>query len=182
MADLTYDTSLQFSGLIRKSMPYVITNGLQIYTGQILKLTSGLAALQAAGAGTIVAGIAVAPGVPGGNPVLDGFNLQSLPIPQIAPGNVSTARAGNANAVVIEQGEFTLKRQQLAVAGTLAGTNADVGKVLYAPDSNVADLSTTQTSTDKPFGEISAFYAGTSSGGFAYYDVLVYSYEARRAM
>lgn len=182
MANLTYDTEVAFSGLVRKTYPYVITNALQLYTGQLLMLTTGLAARLAPAAGTVCIGVGVAGGVPGSNPVLDGFNLQVQPIPSIGPGNVTTAASGNANEVIVEQGEFTANRVRLAVAGTLVGTVADVGKALFAATSNLADLSTTQILTDKQIGEVSKFYPGSLSGGFATYDVLVYSYEARKGL
>lgn len=179
MANLTADTpSFEYSGILRKDIPFVITNGVQIYVGAIVKEASGYVTNFATG--STVLGLAVGPGVPGGNPVLDGFTLTSLPIPQIAPGNASTAAAGNANQVVVATGEMTIKRLSLTVAGTLAGTQADVGTLLYAADDNLADLTTTQPGSDKPFGEITAFYS--ASGGSATYDVLMYSYEARRAM
>lgn len=181
MADLTYDTELPFNGLLRKTIPFVILNGVQLYTAMILRLSAGYATKQAAGAGTVVLGIAVAGGVPGSNPVLDGFNLQTLPIPQIGPGNASTAAAGNANQVIVETGEFTATQTPITLAGTtLAGTQADVGTVVYAPTSNIGDLTTTQTSTDKPFGRIAAFWSATATIGT--YDVLVFSYEARLGM
>jgi len=181
MAALTQDTPMEIAGLLRKQVPFIISNGVQLYVGGLVEIVSGYATAFAADAG-LVQGFAVQGGVPGSNPVLDGFNLQDLPIPMIAPGNASTAPTGGANRVVVEQGEFTAKRVTLAVAGTLAGTQADVGKVLYAVTDNIEDAVTTQPGTDKPLGEITFFYPGTSSGGFAVYDVLVYSLEARRGM
>lgn len=181
MAALAQDTPMEIAGLLRKQVPTLISNGVQLYVGSLVEDSSGYATAFAANAG-FVGGFAVEGGNPGSNPVLDGYNLQSLPIPLIAPGNASTAPTGGANRVVVEKGEFTAKRVTLAVAGTLAGTQADVGKILYAVTDNIADAVTTQPGTDKPLGEITWFYPGTSSGGVAVYDILVYSVEARRGM
>lgn len=180
MANITYDKPNEYAGPIVKQIPYVISNGVQLYVGQILMLTSGYALKNAAGSATVSVGIAVCGGIPGSNPVMDGFTLTTLPIPMIAPGNASSAATGNANQVVVETGEVTIKRLSLTVAGTLAGTQADVGTLLYPPTANMADLQTTQTSSEKPAGRITAFYS--ASGGSAYYDVLWFSYEARLGM
>ena len=181
MADPTKDTIFGTANLKRDSKAYVIKNALQLYVGQLAKLTSGYLDKHAAGANTVCLGVVVGPGVPGNNLVLDGFALGSPPVKQIAPGNTSAA-AGNEPKAIVERGDQTIKDLVLTVAGTLAGTIADVGTVLYAGagSSNLADLSTTQTSSDKPLGEIVAFKS--ASGGSATYDVLIYSYEARRAM
>ena len=180
MAAITADTVLSCQGKVRKQGSFIIKDGVQLYVGGICKFTSGYADIQVAAASTIVAGIAVGPGNPGNNLVLDGFTLTSLPVPMIAKGNQASAAAGNENRVILEQGELTLRDVKIAIAGNLNGNAGDVGQVLYAPTSNVADLTTTQTSTDKPFGEVAAYKA--TSGSTGTYDVLVYSYEARRGM
>jgi hypothetical protein len=181
VADLTYDTELKFSGLLRKTIPFIITNAVQLYTGMFVKLVSGYATKMVSGGGAAGAmvGVAVAGGVPGSNPVLD-YNLSALtpPYPAIAIGNVTTAAAGNANQVIVETGEFTLKQVTLTLAnGTLAGTAADVNTKVYAATSNPADMTNTQSGSDKPVGLISAFYSATATT--ATYDVLVNSYDAR---
>lgn len=179
MADQTVDTPLKQSGLIRASKAFVIKNALQLYVGQLVMLASGYLDKHVAAA-TICAGVVKGPGVPGNNPVMDGFSF-TPPMKMIAPGNTGAA-AGNQPKAIVEQGEFILEDQSLTVAGTLAGTIADVGTVLYAGNasSNLADLSTTQTSSDKPIGVIVAFKS--ASGGSAVYDIRFFSYEARRAM
>jgi len=179
MAALAVDSKINWAGLgPRQTNPFVIRNGVQLRVGSILKLTGGQADIQVAALGTCVLGVAVAGGIPGSNPVLDGFNLQSLPIPMIGVGNVSTAAAGNANEVIVEQGSFTWLAVSLTLAnGTLLGTVADVGTKVYAPTSNVLDVTNTQTSTDKPLGLLQKFYS--SASGVAIYDILVDSYDAR---
>lgn len=178
MANLTADSKVNFSGPSpRQTRSYIITNGLQLYVGSIVQLTSGYIAKQVNG--KLIQGIAVAGGVPGSNQVLDGFNLQSLPIPSIAPGNVSTAPSGAANRVIVEQGAFTWEQVVLTLAnGTLAGTAADVGTLVYAGNSdNVLDATNTQSTTDHPLGKISRFYSATSTT--ATYDIDVLDHESR---
>lgn len=179
MAALAVDSKINYAGLSpRQTKSYTIKNGVQLYVGSILKLTGGYADIQVAASGTCVLGIAVAGGIPGSNPVTDGFTLTSLPIPMIGPGNVSTAAAGNANLVIVEQGAFNWLQVVLTLAnGTLGGAVTDVGAKVYAPTSNVLDVTNTQTSTDKVFGEISKFYSATATT--ATYDIFVESYDAR---
>ena len=178
MAALTYDHPLQYNNLsVRDTIAFVTKNGVQVYVGDLVELLGGYIQLHVAGSATCIVGIADRGGVPGSNPAMDGFNLATLPIPLIAPGNASTAAAGNANKVVVETGRVIARQVTLAVAGTLAGTIADVGAKLYCATSNIADASTTQPSTDKPLGKIVNFYS--ASGGNAVYDIEVMSYTDR---
>ena len=101
MAALTQDSKVNYRGLgPRQTNAFVIANAAQLFVGSLLQITAatGLVAnyVQNLGATNPVVGVAVGGGIPGSNPVLDGYNLGSLPIPMIAPGNVSTAAAGNA--------------------------------------------------------------------------------------
>lgn len=180
MSALAADSKVNFSGLSpRQTKTYIITNAAQLYVGAILKLASSYVTNFTTG--NTVFGVAVQGGVPGSNPVMDGFTLTSLPIPMIAPGNVSTAAAGNANTVVVEQGAFTWMQVTLTLAnGTLAGTQADVGTLVYAASDNVQDSTNTQPGSDKPLGYISKFYSATSTT--AIYDIFVFDYESRRGM
>lgn len=178
MANLTADSKINFAGPSpRQTYSYIITNGLQLYVGSIVQLTSGYIAKQVTG--KLIQGVAIAGGVPGSNQVIDGYNLQSLPIPSIAPGNVSTAPSGAANRVIVEQGAFIWSQVTLTLAnGTLAGTVADVGTKVYAGNTdNVADVTNTQPGTDKPLGTISRFYSVATTT--AIYDIDVLDHESR---
>lgn len=176
MAALAADSKVNFAGLgPRQTRSFIIANAAQLYVGSILRLNGGRAATFTTG--NTVLGVAVGPGVPGNNPVLDGFTLSSLPIPMIAPGNTGAA-AGNEPRVVVEMGAFTWEQVTLTLAsGTLAGTIADVGVKVYAASDNVADSTNTQPGTDKPLGVITRFYSATAT--LATYDILVDSYDAR---
>jgi len=177
MAALAADSKVNWSGLgPRQTKAYTIANAAQLYVGSILKLSGGYAA--AFTTGNLILGVAVQGGVPGSNPVMDGFTLTSLPIPMIAPGNVSTAATGNANQVVVEQGSFTWMQVTLTLAnGTLNGTAADVGTKVYAASSNVADSTNTQPGTDHPLGTLTKFYSATATT--AIYDILVLDFDSR---
>jgi len=186
VADLTYDnpSGLKSSGgaLLREEIPYIIQDGLQLYVGMLGKLSSGQLVKMASGGGktTPCVGIIVGPGVPGSNPVMDGFALGTLPIPTIAKGNVSSAAAGNANRAIVNTGEFVLEQVTLTLTGSMAGSGADVGIALYASTSNPADLTSVQPGSDPVIGEIKEFLS-KPSGTTAIYHVLVYSLEARRS-
>ena len=55
--------------------------------------------------------------------------------------------------MIVEQGAFTWMQVTLTIAGSLAGTQADVGLKLFAASSNIADSVTTNPGTDKVLGE-----------------------------
>jgi len=158
----------------------VIDNAIQLYVGSIVMFdaSTGYLKKKVAGSGTIALGVTVQGGIPGSNPILDGYNLQSLPIPQIAPGNVSTAPAGAANQAIVEMGAFTWMQVTLTLAnGSLNGTVVDQGTKVYTPSDNIADATNTQTSTDHPIGTITKFYSATTTT--AIYDIFTDSYDAR---
>lgn len=179
MAALGADSKINYSGLSpRQTKPFIIANAAQLYVGSLLKIASGFITNFATGA--TVFGVAVAGGVPGSNPVMDGFDLQSLPLLMIGPGNASSAAAGNANQAIVEQGAFTWEQVTLAVAGSLAGSQADVGVTLYAGSDNIEDSLTTQPGSDKPLGQISRFYSTATTT--AIYDIFVFDYESRLGM
>lgn len=181
MAALAVDSKVNWAGLgPRQTKVYQIKNGVQLYVGSLLQLTSGNADAYVSGGGATnpCIGVAVQGGIPGSNPVTDGFTLTSLPIPMIGPGNVSTAAAGNANLVVVEQGAFTWNQVAITLSGTsLTGVQADVGTKVFATTSNISNLVTTNPGTDKVFGEVTKFYSATSTVGT--YDIFVNSYDAR---
>jgi hypothetical protein len=178
MANLAADSKINFQGPSpRQTRSCVITNALQLYVGSLVILTSGYVAKNVNGG--LIIGVAISGGVPGSNPVLDGYALQTLPIPMIAPGNVSTAPTGAANQVIVEQGAFTWQQVTLTIAGTLAGTIADVGTTLYGGNTdNIADATTTQPGTDHPIGKISRFYTKPTATT-ATYDIDVLDHESR---
>lgn len=177
MANLTADTKINFQGPSPiQTKAIVISGTIQLYVGSLLIYSSGLAAKNVNGSNCI--GVAVGGGVPGSNPVLDGFNLQSLPIPMIGPGNSATAPSGGANRVIVEQGAFTWQQVTLTIAGTLSGATSDVNKLLYGGNTdNIADATTTQPGSDKPLGYISKFYSKTATT--AIYDIFFFDYETR---
>ena len=163
----------------RQTNPFPIANAAQLYVGALLELTSGFAAAYAStgGATNPVLGIAVGGGIPGSNPVLDGYNLASFPIPMIAPGNASSAAVGNANQVIVEQGAFTWMQATLALT-TIVGSQADVGTKVFAVTSNINDCVVANPGSDKVFGVITAFYSKpTATTGV--YDIFVNSFDAR---
>ena len=177
MADLTGDMpSLQWAGLVQQTKVFEIANGVQLYIGSLVKLASGYATKMTTTA--LLVGVAVCGGVPGSNPVMDGFNLLSQPIPAIAVGDTS-ADEGNVPTVVVETGQFTWQRVTLTLAnGTLNGDITDVGTKVYTGNSdNIADATDTQSGTDHPLGNITKFYSADATT--AVYDILVNSYDAR---
>lgn len=188
MAALTYDHPLQYDNLsVRDTIPYVILNGSQIYVGDLVDqhTTAGEVCPHVAGAATCITGIASHGGVPGSNPILDGFSLGSGigpgAGPSIGPGNVGTAAAGNANKCVVDTGRLIVRAVTLAVAGTLTGAITDIGMKLFCATSNIADSSTTQTSTDKALGKIANFLSYNAAASTAVYDIEVMSQTDRLA-
>lgn len=175
MATLTYDLPLQYANDIRNTQSFIITNGLQVYIGELVMITSGLLAAQAAGSGTICAGFVVGPGTPGGDPNVDAITAGL----SIAVGNTTLA-AGAQPEAIVEMGAVVLRQVTLTIAGSLAGTVADVGVTLYAASgsANIADAVTTQTSTDKPLGKIERFWVKPSSTT-ATYDIQLLSFTER---
>lgn len=144
--------------------PYTIANGTQVYVGSWCDLVSGVA--QPHTTGHTVQGIAVAPGVPGNDPNMDGF--ANPPASAIAPGNNTAPR----NQVVINEGEITLIN--VATITSAAGAQTDVGTLVYLSDDNL--ITVTQPGTDKPLGEISAWNpVGTTN----YWNVKCYRFAAR---
>lgn len=168
--------SLPWAGLLQQTKTFEIANGVQLYIGSLVKIASGYADKMTTSA--VMVGVAVCGGVPGSNPVMDGFNLLSQPIPAIAPGDTS-GDAGTVPTVVVETGEFTWQQVELTLAnGTLAGSIADLNTKVYNGNSdNIADLTNTQPGTDKPVGILTKFYS--SDATTAIYDVLINSYDAR---
>lgn len=186
MAALTYDHPLQYDNLsVRDTIPYVIANGIQIYVGDLVDqhVTAGEVQPHVAGSGTVITGIVDRGGVPGSNPILDGYTLGSGigpgAGPSIAPGNVASAAAGNANKAVIETGRLIVRAVTLAVAGSLTGTITDITVKLYCATSNIADSSSTQTSTDKPLGKVVNFLSYNAAAATAVYDIEVMSQTDR---
>lgn len=177
MANLAADSKINFQRT-SPSGPRVfpIANSVQMYVGSLLKLNGGYA--DKLTNSNVCIGVAVAPGVPGNFPPLDGQSLTTLPIPMIAKGNTAAA-AGNLPSVICEQASFTWMQVTLTLAnGSLAGTIADVGTKIYAGNTdNIADATNTQPGSDKPLGIISNFYSFTATT--ATYDIDFYDFNAR---
>jgi hypothetical protein len=192
MAALTSDQANQYSNSIRNTQRAVIKNATQLYVGGLTDVVAGVAQPHVAGAGTSIGGIAVGPGVPGNSPILDYPNLGAGIGPGVGSaiplGNVTTVGAAAANQVVLETGEVVLLQVLVTVAGALVGSAADIGQEVYCATSNVGqtgtvgDVSTTQTSSDKPLGHISWYYPGTYSAvaGTALYDIQVLDAQVRK--
>ena len=188
MAALTYDHPLQYDNFsVRDTIPYVILNGSQIYVGDLVdcKTTAGEVMPHVATGGTAnpIVGIADRGGVPGSNPILDGFSLGAGigpgAGPSIGPGNVATAAAGNANKCVVETGQMIVRAVTLTVTGTLTGAITDIGMKLYCATSNIADSATTAVNSDKPLGKVANFLSYNATAGTAVYDIEVMSQTDR---
>jgi hypothetical protein len=185
MAALAGDADYGYENVGKRDpRPYIIKNATQIYVWGLTDVVSGVAQPHVAGSGTCIAGVAVGPGVPGNSPVLDGFTFPIGPSggsSAIPLGNVTTAAAGAANQVIIECGSQIVKAVTLTVTGGLNGTYTnDVGVELYCATSNIADASTTQTSTDKALGRVYQWLSYNSTAGTGVYDIAVIDYQTRQ--
>jgi hypothetical protein len=157
-----------------------VANGVQLFLGQLVMLSGGDLNKQVAGSATVCVGVVIEGGTPGSDPNLDGNALNANgSYNAVAKGNTTLA-AGNQPKAIVERGRVTYKDVTLQIQGTLAGTEADKGTVMFAgaASSNLQDLSSTQTSSDKPFGVIAAF-KGLGAAGYAIYDVTAFSYTER---
>jgi hypothetical protein len=165
MAELTQDTIRPMQVLELKLQNENIKNAQQLYVGQYVDLVSGLLQPHTPGSATVCLGIVVGPGVPGNNVVLDAIVLPNA----IAPGNTAATPPPQA---VVNIGEHVLLGVT-TIAG-LTGAATDPGTLVYLTNGN--DISTTQTSTDKPAGRVLRWNASTASPAW---DVLIFSYGER---
>ena|ERR1017187_1505195 len=175
MATLTYDSPLPDQNTIRNTQQFPITTASQLYIGELVMLTSGALVALAAASGTVCLGYVVEPGVPGGDPNMDAITAPNA----IAVGNTALS-VGVIPTAVVQTGESIINSVTLTIAGTLAGTVADVGKTLYAgaASANIADASTTQTSTDAKLGHIAGFVSKPTSTT-AVYNIALLSFTER---
>lgn len=180
IGDPTFDVLFQITNDTKDPYPVRIANGVQLYLGQLVKFTAGDLNKHAAGSGTTCMGVVIEGGIPGSDPNVDGNTTNANGTTNaVAPGNTAAA-VGNQPKAIVERGRVTVYNLTLQVAGTLAGSEADKGTLMYAGSgtSNLQDLSTTQTSTDKPIGVI-AQYRGAGATGYAVYDVTVFAFTER---
>ena len=184
MSDPTFDNLAVITATqneVKDPFPYVISNGVQLYIGQLVKLTSGYLVKHApTAAANPCEGVVIGPGKPGDDPNIDGNTVNANGrLNALAPGNTGGA-TGTAPKAVVERGSFVIDNLALTLAnGTLAGTIADVGKNVYAKSasSNLADLTDTITSSDHPIGRIVGFVSATAT--IATYNVRIFSLEER---
>lgn len=180
VGDPTFDVLYTVEGEAKDSFNYVISNGVQLYVGQIVTTLAGYANKWVANsvAGSFPVGVALEGGTPGSDPNMDNMiNANGLQPNAIAPGSTGGS-AGTAPQVVVERGRVTYQQLTLQIQGTLAGTIADVGTKLYAATSNLQDLTPTQPGTDGAFGKIAA-YRGAGAAGYAIYDVTAFPFATR---
>lgn len=168
--DVTYQTANDLLSSFPLSLP--IKNAVQLYVGYFVDLeaASGTLIPHVAGAASVVVGFVMLPGNPGNDP-----NIYPPANPNtVMPIGNTVTNPDAPVAALVEAGSLILQALTTTQITGGAGTQADVGKKVWAADASTLTMTDPGTG-EKPVGVVERIDLAETT-----YDVLLGAYSGRK--